>query len=293
MERYDITLLGGDARIAYMAPYLLEKKYKVICYGMQILAGSHDSSIIYAKTLKEAVEQADCIVGGIPLLKDGKICSGQMLPDMEADELYRHLKKGQKVFGGVIPKEFIEQCRQREVPCHDFMEDEPLTILNAVATAEGAILEALKCQKTNIHGSKSLVVGYGRCGRVLAEKLKGLDAGVTVCSYSEVELACAGTFGMDTLPLERLAEKASAYEYIYNTVPAVVLKRKVLEQMRQDALIIDIASGAGGVDYFAAGELGISALHCLGLPGKYAPKISAKQLADFVIRRYHEDRVIE
>lgn len=293
MERFDITLLGGDARIAYMAPCLLEKKCRVICYGTQKLAESRGYPVIYAKNLEEAVEQAECIVGGIPLLKDKKICSGQSLPDMEEDELYRHLKKGQMVFGGVIPENFMEQCRQREISCHDFMKDEPLAVLNAVATAEGAILEALKWQKTNIHGSESLVVGYGRCGKVLAEKLKGLDARVTVCSSSEVELACADTFGMDTLPLGKLEQKISAYEYIYNTVPAVVLDRKVLGQIRQDALVIDIASGAGGVDYFAAGELGVSAFHCLGLPGKYAPKISAKLLADFVIRRYQADRVIE
>lgn len=291
MERYDITLLGGDARIAYMVPYFLEKKYRVICYGTQNPALGNSYPIIYAKSLKEAVEQTDCIVGGIPLLKEKKVFSKQTLPDMELDELYQHLKKGQVIFGGVIPEEFMEQCREREVFCYDFMKDEPLTVLNAIATAEGVILEALKHQKTNIHGSKSLVLGYGRCGRVLAEKLKGLGARVTVCSQNEVELACADTFGLDTLPLNNLEERVHEYEYIYNTVPAVILGRGVLGQMKRDVLVIDIASGPGGVDYFAAGEFGLSAIHCLGLPGKYAPKISAKQLADFVICKYNEERV--
>lgn len=284
MGRYDITLLGGDARIAYMLPCLLERGYSVICYGTQNLEPDKSGLAIYAENLKEAVEQADCIVGGIPLLKENKIFSKQAFTDLNQDNLYKYLKAGQIIFGGVISKEFIKSCTARKICCYDFMEDEALAVLNAIATAEGTILEALKNQNTNIHGSKSLVLGYGRCGRVLADKLKGMGADVTVCSSNEVELACADTFGLCTLPLNELEEKVFEYEYIYNTIPAAVLGRNILEQMRHDVLVLDIASGMGGVDYTAAEDLGISAVHCLGLPGKYAPRIAARQLTDFVSR---------
>lgn len=288
MERYDIALLGGDARIAYMVPYLLEKGYKVICYGIEFISRDDKDSVIYAKTWNEAVEQTHCIVGGIPLFKGEKVVSKPDLPEMESSDLYKCLKKNQIIFGGVIPKSFLEMCKERGVRCYDFMKDEPLTVFNTIATAEGAILEALKNQKTNIHGSESLVLGYGRCGRVLAEKLKGMGAKVTVCSRCEQETACADTFGMDTFSLADLEGKIHVYEYIYNTIPAVLIEKNILTQMRHDALVIDIASGLGGVDYISAEKLGISALHCLGLPGKYAPKISAKRLADFVIQKIEE-----
>lgn len=288
MEQYEIALLGGDTRIAYMAPYLLEKGYRVICYGIENIFRNDEYPIIYANTWEEAVEHSDYIVGGIPLFKEGKVFSKLTLPDMKQDELYQCLKKKQTVFGGVIPENFMEKCRERGIGCYDFMKDEPLAVFNAIATAEGAILEALQHQKTNIHGSKSLVLGYGRCGRVLADKLKGLGAGLTVCSRCKVELACADTVGLDTLPLRELEEKVHEYEYIYNTIPAVLLGKNILTQMRRDVLVIDIASGVGGVDYSSAEELGISALHCLGLPGKYAPKISAKRLADLVIQKIEQ-----
>ena len=61
------------------------------------------------------------------------------------------------------------------------MKDESIAVFNAVATAEGAILEAMLHKQTNIHHSRTLVLGYGRCGKVLSEKLKGLSAHVTVC----------------------------------------------------------------------------------------------------------------
>lgn len=283
MEQYDIALLGGDTRTAYMAPYFLEKGYRVICYGIENVVRDDEYPFIYAKTLKEAVEQSDYIVGGIPLFKEGKVFSKQNMPDRESDELCQCLRKKQIVFGGVIPQDFMEMCKEREIGCYDFMKDEALAVFNAIATAEGSILEALKYQKTNIHGSKSLVLGYGRCGRVLAEKLRGLGADLTVCSRCEVELAYADAFGLNTFSLKDLEGKVHKFEYIYNTVPAVLLGKNILERMRRDVLVIDIASGLGGVDYYSAEKMGIAALHCLGLPGKYAPKISAKRLVDFVI----------
>lgn len=285
MEDFHIALLGGDARTAYMLPYFLEKGYRVICYGIRTLSEENENVIVHAKMLSEAVGQSKVLVGGIPFIKSDKLFFEQEKQDIDLEELYKCMRKGQKIFGGVIPKNFTEACREREIDCYDFMKDEPLAVFNAVATAEGAILEALKNKNTNIHGSKALVLGYGRCGRVLAEKLKGLGAKVTVCSRCEVELATAETFGFHTLPLNDLKENVQRYEYIFNTIPAVLLHRDMLKRMRRDVLLIDIASGEGGVDYVSAKKLGINSLHALGLPGKYAPKISAKGLVDFVIRK--------
>lgn len=285
MEDFHIALLGGDARTAYMLPYFLEKGYRVICYGTKQLPEENENMITYAKTLNEAVGRSRVIVGGIPFIKADKLFFLQDKPDTEVEELCRILRKEQKVFGGVIPKDFMETCIEREIACYDFMKDEPLAVFNAVATAEGAILEALKNKNTNIHGSKTLVLGYGRCGRVLAGKLKGLGAKVTVCSRCEVELAIAETVAFQTLPLNDLKENIQKYEYIFNTIPAVLLHRDMLKRMRRDVLLIDIASGEGGIDYVSAEKLGIQCKHTLGLPGKYAPKISAKGLVDFVIRK--------
>lgn len=304
MQQYDIALIGGDARIAYMAPCFLEKGYRVICYGTldvekmrkkdikENSSGSFENPITCAASLKEALEQSACVVGGISLFKDGRVFAQKEMPDLSEEEFFRCLKPDQMVFGGVIPVRFKELCRERNILCYDFMKDEPLAVFNAVATAEGAVLEALQNKETNIHGSRTLVLGYGRCGKVLAEKLKGLGAKVTVCSRCQVELACAEAFGFSVLPIGELEDEIHRFEYIYNTIPAVLLRKNLLTRMRRDVLIIDIASGEGGVDYVWAKRLGLQALHCLGLPGKYAPKISAKGLVDFVIRKMEQGKEI-
>lgn len=274
MAEYDIAVIGGDKRTAYMASFFREMGYRVVCYKVCRVKDGAEAADGVADSLKQAVESARIIVGGIPIEKKGVV---------HVRELSRHLRKCHTVFGGVIPGAFRQECDERGIGCYDYMRDESIAVFNAVATAEGALLEALSHKDTNIHASSTLVLGYGRCGTVLAQKLKGLSASVTVCSNSPVELARAEVMGMETLPLERLGEETGRFEYLYNTVPALVLGEGVLGEVRKDAIIIDIASGRGGVDWQAAGRLGIKALHCPGLPGKYAGKISAKRLAEYVV----------
>lgn len=273
MAEYDIAVIGGDRRTAFMIPFFQENGYSVISFGIQ--ETDKENADGRAHSLKEALDGADVIVGGIPLEKEGVL---------EIRELSRLIRKKHTIFGGVIPESFRQECSERDILCCDFMLVESIAVFNAVATAEGAVLEALRHKDTNIHKSESLVIGYGRCGKILSDKLKGLSACVTVCSNSQTELAVADAYGLRTLPLEQLESRAGEFEYIYNTAPALLLTEKLLEKIREDALIIDIASGSGGVDYKAAERLNITALRCPGLPGKYAGRTSAKCLTDYVLR---------
>lgn len=274
MAEYDIAVIGGDKRTAYMIPFFREMGYRVICYKICRVKGGAIAADGEADSLKQAVESARIIVGGIPIEKKGIV---------HIRELSRHIRKHHKVFGGVIPEAFRQECDERGICCYDYMRDESIAVFNAVATAEGAILEALIHKDTNIHRSNTLVLGYGRCGMVLAQKLKGLSAFVTVCGSNPIELARAEAMGMETLLLSRLEERVGEFEYIYNTIPALALEEGILGKVQKDVLIIDIASGKGGVDYQAAERLEVKALHCLGLPGKYAGRISAKRLTEYVV----------
>ena len=66
---------------------------------------------------------------------------------------------------------------------------------------------------------------------------------------------------------------------IFNTVPAVILNEKCLNQIKNDALIIDLASKPGGVDFDTAGKLGLKVVWALSLPGKIAPVTSGEIIA--------------
>lgn len=278
MERFDVAIIGGDKRTAQMAGFLSDRKLKIIVYGTV-----GDSPCVHARNFQEAVDSSGCLIFGIPFQIKQSLFFQAKVPDVSLTELQRCLRKNQKIFGGVIPEDFRRHCEEREICCYDFMQDETLTVFNAIATAEGAILEALLHRETNLHNSKCLVLGYGRCGKVLADKLKGLNACVTVCSNDRQELALADALGMETLLLPRLIREIHEFEYFFNTIPAMIINEACLKRMHKKCLLIDIASSPGGIDYHAAEMFGIPCYSCPGLPGKYASRSSAERLSAYVL----------
>lgn len=289
MAKYDIAILGGDKRTACMAPVLAEKGYRVICFRTVEITYDQTvkSRIFFTDSLREALDSAPVIIGGIPFIKSDCLYCEKTVNNSTINiaEIQRNLHKQQKIFAGVIPESFRQICEEREIGCYDFMLDEPMTLYNAVSTAEGAILEALLHKNTNIHKSNTLVLGYGRCGKILADRLQGLHACVTVCSNNANELALACSLGFETLNLAKLWHKIHCYEYIFNTIPACVLNSRCLEKMSRNAIVIDIASNMAGADYEAAKQFNLNIHFCPGLPGKYAGESCAKYLTDYVINR--------
>ena len=124
---------------------------------------------------------------------------------------------------------------------------------------------------TTIHGSRVLVIGFGRVGKLVAHQFQGLGARVSVAARKYEQLAWARAFGYGTEHVGQLAGWLCGYDLVVNTVPARVLGRAELEDLRPDCLILDLASDPGGVDLEAAAELGLTALRALSLPGKVAP----------------------
>lgn len=294
MSKYDISIIGGDRRTSCMAPILAIKGYRVLCFRtMEIpccetsCGQTAESNIFFTSTLREALDSAPVIIAGIPFTKsDCLYCERESgRSPIKLSEIQRGIHKRQKIFAGVIPESFRRVCEEREIICYDFMCDEPMSLHNAVSTAEGAILEALLHKDTNLHMSNTLVLGYGRCGKALADRLGGLHACVTVCSNDANELALASLLGFQTLQLSKLCQEISRFEYVFNTIPVPILNRKCLEKVSQDALIIDLASNRAGADYEAAQKLNVKLHFCPGLPGKYAGVSCARYLADYLLNR--------
>lgn len=179
--------------------------------------------------------------------------------------------KEQIVFGCGFTKEMKEKCPAGLI---DYMAGDEVAYQNAIATAEGAITEAILHSPINLHRSKSLVLGYGRCGQVLADKLLGLHSIVTVMERNGVKRAKAESMGCITRDFSNF-EDLEEYDFVFNTVPAPVLGKKMIAKLSPEVTIIDIASGGVGVDYEYCKKMKINANLCLGLPGKYAPKSSA------------------
>lgn len=286
-----VTILGGDLRYIYLANQLTKLSYSVSVYGNDIalytlpkceisLFTNHINTLHSTDSI---FQNNDIIIGPIPFSKDGKnITMHSSFPKMSVTYLFEKLESSIKLFGGAIKPEFKEYLTSHKIEFYDFMALESVAVSNAIATAEGAIVEAIKRSTINLHKSNVLVLGYGRCAKILASKLKGLDAFVTVGARKPDVLAYANAYGFQTLPLCDNPLNLEPYDFVFNTIPSLVITREALENANSNIVIIDIASAPGGVDFDAARELNINASLCLALPGFYAPKASAKILTDVI-----------
>lgn len=278
---YDIAILGGDIRQAYMVQIFRKANLSVITYGL-----THpmiQDICIQGRTLKETINSSMVLVSAIPFSKDGTtIPSLTSASDMNVDRFLNTVFKGQMLFAGMISSKVKNHCSQNQIEYFDFMEDDCIAIANGIATAEGAIMEAIVRSPGNLHGSNCLVLGFGRCAKTLAMKLKGLEANVSISARKASDLALANALGFGTISMDRLKDTLSSYDYIFNSIPALVLDACLLNKISKEAVIIDIASAPGGLDYKKAKELGLNASLCLGIPGKVSPKASAQILAEKV-----------
>lgn len=274
---HHFLILGGDPRQLYLGRILKQA-------GQNVLHHYDDSPSSFS--LKRAMERSDVILCPIPFTRDGKtIYSVNHLTDPSIPSFLEELHEGHTLFGGNLPDSVRERCRTLKIPSFDFMEMEDVACKNTVATAEGALAEAISLSRINLHKSSCLVLGWGRCARTLADRLKGFYPNVTVCARDGEKLAQAACLGFDTLALADLKPALGRYDFIFNTIPSAVLNASAIVSLKPEAVIIDIASNPGGVDFNACRQLGIRAKLCPGLPGVYAPMASAQILYEAVTER--------
>lgn len=182
------------------------------------------------------------------------------------------------LFGGNLPKDFTDFCLHKNVTCIDYMQSETVAMGNAVATAEGIIAQAVLETPENLHGSKALVIGFGKCGEILAAKLNALHVQVFVSTRNPLALTKAKCYGYCCHEPSCYAE----YDLIFNTAPAMVLTKDIIDQLNPDVFIFDIASKPGGTDFTYCEKKGIHAKLYPGLPGKHAPKASARIIYEYI-----------
>lgn len=289
MTKYKtIGLLVCDLRQIYMARYLADKGVFLHLICSESMNCQKDfkekllellnirANIRVAYDIDEIIAISNIIVTPVPF---NKICEFITIPKFiskinEKDDLSTFL-----LYAGLLDKESQELLNNNNIKYIDYSKSEKLAIYNSISTAEGIIAEAIIAKNTNLHHSKVLVLGYGKCGKTLAWKLKNLDAKVTVCARRTEDLESAYSMGLNTLYLHNLIMKINQYDFIFNTIPKMILDEELLSKINPECIILDIASNPGGVDKNAALRYKIPLRHILGIPGKYAPKSSGEEMA--------------
>ena len=279
-----ISVVGGDLRSVKLVEMLEKDGYDVSVYGLEnadIL--NQYASIKKCSTIDEVIEENDIIIGPIPFSSNkneiNMLFSNEKL---EVEEFFNKITANKVVIAGSISEDYVKKAEASGAKVIDILKREELAVLNAISTAEGTINIAIQETTRTLHGSNVLVMGFGRVGKVLAKMLDGIGANVYCEARKNVDLAWVKAYGYHPIHLNDLDEHLGKFDIIINTIPFIVLDDKKLDLIKQNCLIIDIASNPGGVDKNAAKAKGIKSIWALSLPGKVAPVTSAEFIKDTI-----------
>lgn len=274
MEK-SIAIVGGDLRIVKLIEMLNNDGYKVYTYALE---NSEEllnlDGVEMCPTLEEAISYSKVVVGPVPLSSDRKRLStpfGRNNVDLE--DFVKALKGKYLIAGNIGIK---EQLDSNNVQFTDLLKREEFSVLNTIATAEGTIQIAMEETQRTVHGSNVLVMGFGRIGKVLSKMLDGIGAKVYCEARKDEDISWIKAYGYNPVHLNDLNEHLEKFDVIINTIPFQILDSERLNLIKNEAVIIDLASNPGGVDRKAARERGLKVIWALSLPAKVAPLTSAE-----------------
>lgn len=270
------AIIGGDMRLVNLAKMLQKDDYTVCTYALE---KAEELKSLRCASLQEAISNSEIIISSIPLSKDGSQVNMSLSSEnLTLEELQKNLK-GKKFMAGKIPEDLKND---KEIETYDFLEIEEYAILNAIATAEGAIQIAMEEYPKTLSGSNILVMGFGRIGKVISKMLQGIGANVFCEARKNEDLAYIKAYGYTPVHLNELDQTLNQFDIIFNNIPVQILDQKRLDLVKKDVLLIDLASNPGGIDFEYAKLKNIKTIWALALPGKCAPISAAEYIRDTI-----------
>lgn len=276
-----VFILGGDLRQETLKELLEKENLDVSALGLS-----------EGKIPLEKIKKADILIFPIPASSDGETLNAPLSKTKTAlSDIIGKIDKSCHVLGAKMPSNAEKMLKDRGIRYTDYFDREELAVKNAIPTAEGALEIALSEMPITIFGGRVLVIGYGRVGKVVAEKFGLLGAEVTVSARKCKDFAWIEEKGQRAVHTEKLADILPGFDLIINTVPAQILDAKALKNVKDDTLVLDLASKPGGVDFETAKKLGKKVIWALSLPGKTAPITSGKIIKETIMNILSETEV--
>lgn len=281
MDRMKYTVIGGDLRNMKLAETIASDGNQVSIFGFE--NAGFETFLEEISDLDSAIDDSQIVIGPLPCSNDNEILNTPFHKEkIYINEVFRKMKKNQLFIAGRISDRINQMAKAYNVYTIDILEREEMAVLNCIPTAEGAIQIAMEELPVTLNGSKVLILGYGRLGKVLAKMLSGIGADVWAEARKYSDLAWMKAYGIKSIYINDLDKYLCEMDVIYNTIPSRILDGSRLEKLSRDCLVIDLASKPGGVDFDGAKTLGIKVIWALSLPGKVAPVTAAGYMKETI-----------
>lgn len=254
-----IILIGGDKRMLTVKKEFEQYGYIVSTLGL--IDGDNAD-----------VSSADIIVLPVPASRDGKTVNCALTGRIITLDEVEQMTKNCRVFcgGKAIVGDNVT----------DYLALDSYCLLNAVPTAEGAIAEAIRRTSHTLWNSQVLVIGYGRVGKILCDRLLGMRCNLCVSARKSSDFATLDALGIKHIHTKDAQKNASRFDIIFNTIDVTVFN----DLSDFSGLIIDLSSKGCVVDT-ALDNLADRYVILPALPAKCASETAGKILAQTVIQQ--------
>lgn len=279
------AIIGGDKRQLYCARSLADDGFEVILGGFDKVLSMRGVRLMNPI---EAAQNAEVIILPLPSVdNDGYVPAVFSEKKIMLSELAPFLS-GKRVFTAMKDKVLSVSPILNPSLLSDYYAREDFVLSNAYVTAEGAVKIAMEKYEGTLNGAKILVCGFGRIGKALTRILGAFSPKLTVSARKSEDLAAIRMLGAKAVKTAELYGEKD-FDVIFSTVPALVFRPELLAKIAGNALLIDLASSPGSVDFEAAKRLNIDCIHALSLPGKSSPKTAGEIIKDTVYTILEEE----
>lgn len=284
------AVVGGDRRSELLCSLLDADGHRVSSFALE--RARLPSAVLKAGCLQGCVYGADCVVLPVPAESGGLVNTPLSDGVLNMGETLGALWPGQLVCGGKFSEDSCALAARARLRAEDMLKRSDFAAGNAAITAEAALGLLISENEQSIQGTKVLVCGWGRIGKLLALKLKALGAEVSVAARDGADRAMAGALGLRGLGYTGLESEIGGFDWLVNTVPHRVISDPMLCMMGDGAFLMELASPPGGFDRKLAENIGLRVCHAPGLPGKTAPLSAAVLMKEtlYSIIREQEDQ---
>lgn len=259
-----LVFIGGDERMLHAADFIRKRGFETALFALGGEPGDPDD-----------VHSADWAVLPVPPTRDGFLNAPMYRGKIELQTVMNEFC-GKTIFAPTLPGdikgEYVDYSVRRE-----FLTG------NARLTAQGALGCILQNVKKPLQGMKILLLGWGNVARACHEVLSPLGCDITAAARRKSVISEANWAGRTAVSFEEAWGNTDGFDAVINTVPARVLTRKRLENLRKDCYILELASAPWGADPADIEALGIKYEIAGGLPGKAAPEAAGQIIAGTIL----------
>jgi len=286
----EVVFIGGDARQLEVIDKLSGLDASITLIGFdnlhQAFNGVHKEDLSNdALAGKDAV-----ILPPVGMDDQGRVESIFSTKEIHLqDSHFAALPKHAKIYTGMAKPQLKEFASVHGIQLVELFERDDVAIYNSIPTAEGAIMLAIQHTDITIHGSQSMVLGFGRTGFTMARTLHGLGAKVKVGVRRPEHFARVWEMGFQPFFVKDLYDNVANIDLLFNTIPTMIVTAQVITNIPHRAVVIDLASKPGGTDFRFAEKRGIKAMLAPGLPGIVAPKTAGRIIANTLSRLMEDD----